>query len=99
MTEDVTPGKEAGFNVRTTVHEYGGGALIAGSGVVYFSNFKCGFLTPLLVTMLQGAWLQSSSVGVPPALMATPHTVSPPSNGHGAWSAHHRRPLTQGTIS
>ena len=41
MTEDVTPGKEAGYNVRTTVHEYGGGALIAGSGVVYFSNFKC----------------------------------------------------------
>jgi dipeptidyl aminopeptidase/acylaminoacyl peptidase len=33
---DVTP---AGFNARTTVHEYGGGAYIVDSGTVYFSNF------------------------------------------------------------
>jgi dipeptidyl aminopeptidase/acylaminoacyl peptidase len=36
-TEDVTP---ALFNVRTRVHEYGGGAYTVDGGVVYFSNFK-----------------------------------------------------------
>jgi dipeptidyl aminopeptidase/acylaminoacyl peptidase len=34
--EDVTP---AGFNVRTMVHEYGGGAYCVHDGVVFFSNF------------------------------------------------------------
>ncbi|HEY3139233.1 MAG TPA: S9 family peptidase [Blastocatellia bacterium] len=33
---DVTP---PGFNARTTVHEYGGGAYIAEAGTVYFSDF------------------------------------------------------------
>jgi dipeptidyl aminopeptidase/acylaminoacyl peptidase len=33
---DVTP---AGFNVRTRVHEYGGGAYTVAGGVIYFSNF------------------------------------------------------------
>lgn len=33
---DVTP---APFNVRTRVHEYGGGAYLVAGGVVYFSNF------------------------------------------------------------
>src|SRR6185369_1699166 len=33
---DVTP---AGFNVRTTVHEYGGGAYVIDRGEIYFSNF------------------------------------------------------------
>lgn len=33
---DVTP---PGFNARTTVHEYGGGAYIVDNGAVYFSNF------------------------------------------------------------
>jgi dipeptidyl aminopeptidase/acylaminoacyl peptidase len=32
---DVTPG---GFNVRTRVHEYGGGAYLVSGGVVYFCN-------------------------------------------------------------
>lgn len=35
-TADVTP---AGFNVRTRVHEYGGGAYTVHRGVVYFSHF------------------------------------------------------------
>jgi dipeptidyl aminopeptidase/acylaminoacyl peptidase len=34
--EDVTP---ADFNVRTRVHEYGGGACIVSGGVIYASNF------------------------------------------------------------
>jgi len=35
--EDITPD---GFNVRTTVHEYGGGAYLVNDGIVYFSNFQ-----------------------------------------------------------
>jgi len=35
--QDITPD---GFNVRTTVHEYGGGAYLVHDGVVYFSNFQ-----------------------------------------------------------
>ncbi|MEM9216633.1 MAG: S9 family peptidase [Cyanobacteria bacterium P01_F01_bin.150] len=35
-TQDLTP---EGFNVRTRVHEYGGGAYIVHNGTVYFSNF------------------------------------------------------------
>lgn len=34
---DITP---AGFNVRSRVHEYGGGAYLVDAGVVYFSNFS-----------------------------------------------------------
>ena len=37
LAEDVTPQP---FNVRTRVHEYGGGAFIVDRGVVFFSNFK-----------------------------------------------------------
>ena len=35
--QDITPD---GFNVRTTVHEYGGGAYLVNDGIVYFSNFQ-----------------------------------------------------------
>jgi dipeptidyl aminopeptidase/acylaminoacyl peptidase len=38
---DVTP---QGFNVRTRVHEYGGGAYTVADGVIYFSNFSDGRL-------------------------------------------------------
>ncbi len=36
-TIDITPPK---FNVRTRVHEYGGGAYIVHNGTIYFSNFS-----------------------------------------------------------
>jgi hypothetical protein len=39
-TQDVTPGPDSGFNVRTRVHEYGGGAYVLSGDAVYFSNFK-----------------------------------------------------------
>ena len=35
-TDDLTPKP---FNVRTRVHEYGGGAYIVSDGTIYFSNF------------------------------------------------------------
>ncbi len=40
-TEDLTP---APFNVRTRVHEYGGGSYLAAGGIVVFSNFVDGRL-------------------------------------------------------
>jgi acetyl esterase/lipase len=37
--QDVAEMTPAPFNVRTRVHEYGGGALLVADGTVYFSNF------------------------------------------------------------
>ncbi|MCH8108559.1 MAG: PD40 domain-containing protein, partial [Chloroflexi bacterium] len=37
QASDVTP---PAFNVRTTVHEYGGGAYVVAGGTVYFSNYE-----------------------------------------------------------
>ena len=40
--EDVTPAHASGpWNVRTTVHEYGGGSYALSSTHAYFANFKC----------------------------------------------------------
>ena len=36
QTTDITP---LAFNVRTRVHEYGGGAFLVADGTIYFSNF------------------------------------------------------------
>ncbi|WP_264322262.1 S9 family peptidase [Zarconia navalis] len=41
QTQDVTP---TGFNVRTRVHEYGGGAFAIKNSTIYFSNFADGRL-------------------------------------------------------
>ena len=38
--QDVTPGQDSGFNVRTRVHEYGGAPVAVGKEAIYFSNFK-----------------------------------------------------------
>ena len=40
IISDVTPGVDSGLNVRTLVHEYGGGDFLIGEDAVYFSNFK-----------------------------------------------------------
>lgn len=36
---DVTPGPDSGLNVRTRVHEYGGGEHLVTADKVFFSNF------------------------------------------------------------
>jgi dipeptidyl aminopeptidase/acylaminoacyl peptidase len=38
ITPPASPGGEGSFNVRTRVHEYGGGAYLVRDGVVYFCN-------------------------------------------------------------
>jgi len=62
---DVTP---PGFNVRTRVHEYGGGAFLVDGGTVYFSNFADQRLyrqapgaSPQALTP-QGAWRYADGV-------------------------------------
>lgn len=40
VQEDVTGPPEGGLNVRTTVHEYGGGDYSVADGTLYFCNFK-----------------------------------------------------------
>ena len=56
--EDVTP---APFNVRTQVHEYGGGAYVVSQGVVYFSNF-----TDQRIYRISGSTVQDPPSAVTP---------------------------------
>jgi dipeptidyl aminopeptidase/acylaminoacyl peptidase len=66
VAKDVTP---APFNVRTRVHEYGGGAWTAADGVVYFSNdadrrlyrIDSGGTEPRPVTP-EGAWRYADGI-------------------------------------
>ena len=64
--EDVTP---APFNVRTRVHEYGGGAYVVAGGVIYFSNFSDqriyaidGVRDPPYAVTPEGAWCYADMV-------------------------------------
>ena len=66
VAKDVTP---APFNVRTRVHEYGGGAWTVADGVVYFSNdadrrlyrIDSGGTEPRPVTP-EGAWRRADGI-------------------------------------
>jgi dipeptidyl aminopeptidase/acylaminoacyl peptidase len=63
--DELTP---QGFNVRTRVHEYGGGAFIVAGGKVYFSN-------------LQDQRVYRVAVGsTDPAYAVTPYAVTPSNN-------------------
>ncbi len=55
---DCTP---PGFNARTTVHEYGGGAFTVAQGVIYFSNFKDGHVYKHLPGQTPGALTHGAS--------------------------------------
>jgi dipeptidyl aminopeptidase/acylaminoacyl peptidase len=57
--EDITP---SGFNVRTRVHEYGGGAHLVSGRLVYASNF----------TDQRLYRIDTTSAGVPPAAITPP---------------------------
>ena len=57
---DITPD---GFNVRTTVHEYGGGAYLVNDGIVYFSNFQA--TISLYVWCFCSGWIRFHRVGIP----------------------------------
>ena len=70
--QDVTPAPDSGFNVRTRVHEYGGGELVLSADAVYFSNFKacrgsyCGAVSkdarPLAGQLAAGACIVEGSL-------------------------------------
>ena len=63
--EDVTPSP---FNVRTRVHEYGGGAYVVSGGVIFFSNFSdqriycADSRTPAYAVTPEGAWFYADAV-------------------------------------
>ncbi|PNH08437.1 Dipeptidyl peptidase family member 6 [Tetrabaena socialis] len=79
---DVTPPAASGFNVRTTVHEYGGGEYCIAGDTLYFTNFKD-----------QALYAQELGGGAP----SQPRLVTPGSEARGErfadarWDAGRRR--------
>jgi acetyl esterase/lipase len=72
---DVTP---PGFNVRTRVHEYGGGAYVVEDGEIFFSNFSDQRIYRSVASMDAGSEDAGSK---DPAYAVTPEAVTPP----GKW--------------
>jgi dipeptidyl aminopeptidase/acylaminoacyl peptidase len=66
---DVTP---AGFNVRTRVHEYGGGAYVVGDGEIYFSNFSDQRIYRIVLSLDAGSKEQDPAYTVTPPYAVTP---------------------------
>ncbi|HEY7189491.1 MAG TPA: prolyl oligopeptidase family serine peptidase [Vicinamibacterales bacterium] len=75
---DVTP---PGFNVRTRVHEYGGGAYVVANGEIFFSNFSDQRIYRSVVSTDAGSDRLRQGYGGPPELHAKaedpPYTVTP----------------------
>lgn len=83
--EPVTPDDANAFNVRTRVHEYGGGAFAIQSGTIYFSNYA-------------DQRLYRQDPGQAPHPITPPAgTAGPPGNAKGLAATHPGDQLSQAT--